>query len=761
MASLPFGKKSAASLLAVGVGIASLVSDSKAAPAKDAVSFNNQIQPILSEYCYHCHGPDSAARKPKKHPLRLDKEQFAFEPRDDGKPVIVKGDPKASELVRRISAKDDDIMPPASEHKTVKPEEIALVIKWISEGAKYEKHWSLIPPTRPELQGTAGKGWSSQPIDRLVAQKLEQAGLKPNPAEDRARLFRRLSFDLTGLPPEPEALEQFVKDGSPKTYEQAVDTMLASDASAEHFTRLWLDAVRYADTQGIHHDHSRSIWAYRDWVIAAFKNNMPLDEFTVDQIAGDLLPNPTMDQKIASGYNRLLPTTGEGGAIPDEHAPIYANDRTETTTAVWLDLTSGCATCHDHKFDPITTREFYSLTAFFRNNTQPALDSPTSGNVAPMLFVPAKEDRLRWDALEKDISSHTGALEQRKKVANPDFEKWIASQASSETASTTHKIPLLLLPLNEGNGPCRGTFQGSEIAWAGAKESHAGPFGSAPLVAGGEPVTNARPALARHGGASFGAYIYIEGKPNGAIFSRMDRSANYRGWDLFFTEGRPTVHIIDKWPDMALKVTAKQPLKSGQWHHVLAVFDGQKKGAGAVAIFVDGRRAEVDVNNNNLGPNLETDAPLRLGGRSEKDGPVDTLNGGKVFAQNLVFFGEALGPVDIARLATVGLVRDLVAGSNRSAEKTNALFDLYLEGLDTPSQRIRDELAALKSEEGRIKERGATTLIYEEKKDSEPVAYVLLRGNYTTKGDKVSPTTPAALPPMPADQPREIGRAHV
>ena len=622
-----FGNQSAACLLAISV--VALVPSAQAAQDGETVSFNNQIQPILSEYCYHCHGPDSAARKPKKEPLRLDRELFAFKPRDSGNPVIIKGDAKASELVRRITATDDDIMPPASEHKTLKLEEIALIQKWIAQGAKYEKHWSLIPPTQPPIPAD-GKSWSAQPIDRFVAQRLNQSGLKPNPPEQTTRLFRRLNFDLTGLPASPEAMERFVNDKSPGAFEKAVDQMLESNASAEHFTRLWLDAVRYADTQGIHHDHSRTIWPYRDWVIAAYKTNMPFDQFTIEQVAGDMLPNATMEQKIASGYNRLLPTTGEGGAIPDEYAAIYAKDRVDTTTSVWLGLTAGCATCHDHKFDPITSKEFYSLTAFFRNNTTPALDSGANGNSAPLLFVPAREDRQRWPAVEKEIASRKARLEQRKNEARSEFEKWQQSATNSPPLSALDKAPFLSLALNESNAPYHGKASGADVTWNGAQETHHGPFGPAPLVSGGEPVTKAEPVISRGGQASYGAFINIEGKPDGAAFSRMNKADAYRGWDLFFTGGRPTVHIVDQWPETALKVTAKQALKPGEWHHVMAVFDGQKKGAEAIAIYMDGARVEVDVNNNNLGPKIETDVPLRLGARSEKEGAGEPLTGGKV-----------------------------------------------------------------------------------------------------------------------------------
>ena len=737
-------------------------STSSAAATSGPVSFNNQIQPILSEYCYHCHGPDSAARKPKKHPLRLDREQFAFEARDGGKPVILKGNPKGSELVRRITASDDDVMPPASEHKTVKPEEITLVQKWIEEGAKYEKHWSLIPPSRPPVP-PSGKGWALNPLDHFVAMKLDDTGLKPNPGAEKARLFRRLSFDLTGLPPSPENLRRFLADKSAKAYETTVDQMLASDASAEHFARLWLDAVRYADTQGIHHDHARTIWPYRDWVIEAFKNNKRFDQFTVEQLAGDMLPGATLDQKIASGYNRLLPTTGEGGAIPEEYAAIYARDRVETTTGVWLGLTAGCANCHDHKFDPISTKEFYALTAFFRNNTQPVLDNPKSGDVEPMVFVPAKEDRERWNLLQKELADEKAAIEERQHRAKPEFEQWVASARAAGAGQSwaPENNALLSLPLIGTNALCEGTMNGTQITWPSAGEFHPGPFGSAPEVAKGEIVTNAEPVIGRKSRVSYGAMIFIEGKPNGAVFSRMDRAQKYRGWDLFLSDGRPTVHMIDEWPDKALKVTAKQTLTPGQWHHVLTVFNGTLKGAAAIRLYVDGMPEELEINNNNLGSNIETQAPFRLGGRSDNQAAADSLSGGKVFLQDLVFFDRAFGPQDAGRLAAKGLLADFLPSSNKSTANTNALFKVFLAAFDEPSRKLQAELETLKAAENKIKSRGSTSLVFEEKTNSEPTAFVLTRGNYAAKGEKVSAATPAALPAMAAGQPHNrLGLAY-
>jgi len=714
----------------------------------EIVSYNNQIGPILSEHCFHCHGPDSAARKPKKHPLRLDREEFAYEPRDDGKPVMIKGDPAASELIRRITATDDDVMPPAVEQKPLKPEEIALLKQWISQGGKYEKHWSLIPPVKP-VTPADGAGWARNPVDNFVARKLAQNGLAPNPQEQNARLYRRLSFDLTGLPPSPRELEEFVRSDSDKAYEKAVDRMLASDASAEQFTRLWLDAVRYADTQGIHLDFARSVWLYRDWVINAYKSNMPFDKFTVEQIAGDMLPGATRQQKFASGYGRMLETTSEGGAIPEEYAAIYAKDRVDTTTAVWLGLTAGCATCHDHKFDPITMKDYYSLTAFFRNNTSSILDGP-NGNNAPLLFVPAHGDDAKWNKTEQAIARTKQSVVAREREAEPAFKQWLARTKANLVPQPISISPALNLQLTEISGPCFGDAQGKRIQWAGGGERKAGPFGPAPLLTGGAVVEKAAPIVARHGQASYGAFIYVEDQPNGAVISRMNEAEGFRGWDLFLTDGRPTAHIVDQYPDKSLKITANEQLKPGRWHHLMAVFDGKQSGAQAINLYVDGLRTEVEINNNSLGTNTNiiANVPLRLGGRSGKDGATNVLSGGRVFLQDVRFYNKTLTSADIARLALTGLTRG--PAKPESLELTNA----YLAGYDRPSQKLTAELAELGTKEETLRKRGATTLVMQEKTDTKPSAHILLRGNYTSEGAEVSAATPAALPPMAQDAPR-------
>ena len=370
------------------------------------VTFNAHIQPILSEKCYLCHGPDAGTREPKKSPLRLDSDEFAFEERGNGSPVIIKGKPEESLMIQLMKETDPEKrMPPPKSHKTLSEREIALVAKWIEQGAEYEPHWAFIPPKPPALPQVQRQDWVANPIDAFTLAKMEEVGLSPNPEQASHRLLRRIYFDVIGLPPTPREVIGFVQAHA-KDPEQAIhdvlDRLFQSPAYGEQQARLWLDAARYADTHGIHIDNYREIWPYRDWVIGSFNQNMPFDQFTVEQLAGDMLPQATLDQKIATGFNRCLPTTGEGGSIAEEVLAMYATDRVNTTFGVWQGLTVGCAECHDHKFDPISQKDFYQIAAFFRNTTMSALDK-NNGKHPPNIFVPKLEDRDSFYRLDKDI----------------------------------------------------------------------------------------------------------------------------------------------------------------------------------------------------------------------------------------------------------------------------------------------------------------------------------------------------------------------
>ena len=354
--------------------------------------FNRDIRPILSDHCFHCHGFDVNHRKAD---LRLDTFEGAIAARK-GRPAVVPGRPEESELWHRITANDPaDRMPPPDSGHALTPAQIRLLRQWIAEGAPYERHWAFEPPRRAPLPEVRQADWPRNAVDRFVLARLEKEDLEPSPQADRVTLIRRLSLDLTGLPPTPEEVDAFVRDERPDAYERLVDRLLASPRYGEHMAHYWLDAARYGDTHGLHLDNERSMWAYRDWVVSAFNRNLPFDRFTIEQLAGDLLPEPSRDQLIASGFNRCNVTTSEGGAIEEEFRVRYAVDRVETVGTVWMGLTLGCAACHDHKIDPITQKEFYQLFAIFNNLAENAMD----GNAllpppSLPLPTPAQERRL-------------------------------------------------------------------------------------------------------------------------------------------------------------------------------------------------------------------------------------------------------------------------------------------------------------------------------------------------------------------------------
>jgi hypothetical protein len=720
--------------------------------AEGPISFNRQIQPILSEYCYHCHGPDAATRKPKKAPLRLDAAQFAFEPRGDEAPAIIKGDPGKSALIQRLHSTDpDDVMPPPESLKQLKPEEKALLEQWVAEGAKYEMHWSYLPPVKPPRP--AANGTELNEIDHFVTTGLAGAGLAMNPPESRARAFRRLSYDLTGLPPAPETLQAYLADNSPEAWEKAADRLLATDACAEHFTRQWLDTVRYGDTHGIHIDNYRSIWPYRDWVIRSFKANQPFDQFTIDQMAGDLLPNATTDQKTATGYNRCMPTTGEGGAIGEEYDAVYAKDRADTMGAVWLGLTVGCATCHDHKFDPIPTKDFYSLTAFFRNTPMSSLDGNNAEH-PPVLALPTAAEQARLTALPQEIAAKKQAADDRRQQARAEFEPWLAERGKTPMEEPAQAALAFHFPLNEAARVFHGTSGGEPAQWTERTEPFEGMTGSAP-IASGQAVSGRAPAIARDGKASYGLMVRSEAQASGAILSRMDAARAFRGWDLFLSAGRPAVHIVDQWPDKALKVTAKAALTDGAWHHLMVVFDGTKAGAEAVSLYADGVLQAVDVEQNSLGPDISVDVPVRIGARSRGADALDAVVSAKVTVQDVRIYNTALSPEEIQRLSLRLPLQQWLATdpASRTEPQKNALFDRYALAFDQPGQLLQKELAALAAEQEAVQKGTVKTLVMEEKKE-DPFAFVLARGDYRKPTDRVTPATPSALPPMDAAAPR-------
>ena len=713
--------------------------------AERKLEYNRDIRPILAENCFACHGPDSAARKAD---LRLDRRDEALKAE-----VIVPGKPADSPLIERIfSDKPGKMMPPKKSLKKLTAAQKETLKRWIAQGAEYQPHWSFIAPKRPQPPAVKKKGWVRNPLDNFILAELEKHGLTPAPEADRRTLARRLSLDLRGLPPSPEEVEAFVKDAAPDAYERFVDRLLRSPQWGEHRGRYWLDYARYADTHGIHFDNYREIWVYRDWVIDAFNKNKPFDQFTIEQLAGDLLPKRTIDQQIASGFNRCNITTNEGGAISEEYLVLYTRDRTETVSQVFLGLTTGCAVCHDHKFDPITQREFYSMAAFFNNTTQGAMD----GNIKdtpPTMMVPRKEDRARWAALVRELAAVRRQIDARKQKARPEFDKWLAVGNGRPADCPTDGLRFHA-KLSEGSGNVLNFLTdskpGSLTAQAGftwdAGHVAARSFKSQP---GGVIAIPEAGDFEKDKGFSFGAWVKVtQNAPSGAVFARMDDQHDYRGWDLWIQNGRVGAHIINKWPVNALKVVSKNPFPQGKWNHLFVTYDGSARAAG-VRVYINGVAQETNVEANTLRDSIRTAVPFKLAQRHS----TSRLDG--ILIQDLRLYGRTLAGDEVARLATGSRAAWLARkpAKERTPAEKEELFAWWLAAVDKQSNGLTHKQSDLERQQAAIRSRGTIAYVTQERAE-EAIAYLLFRGDYDKRRDPLKPGTPRSLPPMPQDLPR-------
>ncbi|MEO6035462.1 MAG: PSD1 and planctomycete cytochrome C domain-containing protein, partial [Verrucomicrobiota bacterium] len=402
--------------------------------AERKIDFNRDIRPIFSENCYACHGPDHNKRKAG---LRLDRSEEPFKLLDSGKTAIVPGDLSKSELVRRITTNDpDDRMPPPDFRKQLNKSQVELLSQWVRQGAPWKGHWAYIAPERPEIPKVKNKTWPRNAIDHFILARLEKEGLKPSREADKTRLIRRVTLDLTGLPPTIAEVDAFLADKSVHAYEKVLDRLLASAAFGERMALFWLDVARFADTNGYHIDNNREIWKWREWVINAFNQNMPFDEFTIEQLAGDLLPNPTVDQKIATGFNRNEMVNFEGGADPDEYASKYVIGRVDTTSKTFLGTTFACAECHDHKYDPISQREFYQFYAFFNTVAEKGLDGQKE-SPAPRLSIPSPEQQAASVKLNHETAALETEIKRLLETANPESD---SAQAGWEKRTSVNAM---------------------------------------------------------------------------------------------------------------------------------------------------------------------------------------------------------------------------------------------------------------------------------------------------------------------------------
>ncbi len=727
-----------------------------AVPAADApLSYNEHIRPILVENCFSCHGADSASREAD---LRLDRRDDAIE-----YGAIVPGDPDSTVMLDRVYADDpDEVMPPPETKKTLSAEQKALLTRWVKEGAEYEPHWSFIPPTRPPLPEVQKTDWVRNPIDQFILARLETDGLAPAVEADRRTLARRVAYDLTGLPPDPALVEAFVLDPHSDAYERLVDTLLASLEWGEHRGRHWLDYARYADTHGIHFDNYREMWTYRQWVINAFNRNMPFDDFTILQLAGDLVadhgPNATPDQildnKIASGFNRCNMTTNEGGIIDEEYLVLYARDRTETTAQVFMGLTAGCAVCHDHKFDPLSQQEFYELSAFFNNTTQRARDGNVF-NTPPILPVPLAADRPRFRELQRELPAARQAVAERKRTARPDFETWVTKATMADIATALPQdTPLVHLDLSKGEGAAtKASLLGkqADLPLTSTTTWQAGPSGKPAALLDGRALELPGQADLEHNQPfSVSCWVKLPAVDSMyALVSKMDEGQAHRGWDVWVEGRRVGMHLIHSWPENAVKVVARDQLKADTWTLVTVTYDGSGTAAG-VTIYYDGKpQTKPRIANNKFKKDtIRTDVPLVVGGRSTG------ADAHAVGLTDLTIWGRSLAAAEVEGLSRADAIAAIVAlPADQRVAAAKGLYDWWLASFDDAFKQAVALETKLVAEEAVIMRRGTIAHVMQEKPET-PKAYILDRGEYDRRLDEVGPDTPEMLPAFPEALPR-------
>ncbi len=706
------------------------------------VDFDHDVRPILSENCFTCHGFDGNKRMAG---LRLDREEGAYQKLDSGETAVVPGDVKHSALAVRVMATDALQMPPVSSNKTLTKAQIATLRTWIAQGGKYAKHWAYMTPTRPALPAVKNAAWPKNPIDRFILARLEKAKLAPSPEADRATLLRRASLDLTGLPPTPAEVSAFVADKTPGAYERQVDRLLAGPHYGERMAQSWLDLSRYADTHGFHIDSQRDMWKWREWVINAYNTNLPYDQFTVQQLAGDLLPKATLSQKVASGFNRNHPINFEGGAIPEEYAAAYIFDRIDTTATTFMGMTMRCAQCHDHKYDPITQKDFYRFYAYFHNVPEIGLDGQ-KGNAVPFLKVPSPEQEASLIEAASKITGLENARKNRQAEASPTLAEWIkTASANADKAPAVTAGLAARYALDENAGTETRDTSGKITNAAlikGKADWKPGKIGNALNFDGGTSVEIGNALKWERGDKfSYGAWVYPTSMDAMAVLSRMNDDDSFRGYDLYLSGGKAFVHLIHKWDTNAIRVNTKNAFEINQWHHLFVTYDGSSKAKG-VHIYLDGKPAELDITHDALTDTIQTTVPTVIGRRANSasfKGLIDDVRA----------YDRELTTGEVAALAGEDGIRQILLTSE--ATRTDAqkaqLSAYYWDNVDATYKTLTTELADWKKKQAEVDAQVPNTMVMQEM-DKPRDTFVLIRGQYDKPGEKITAGLPGFLPKL-------------
>ena len=713
----------------------------EAAPGR-VVDFAREVRPILSDNCFSCHGPDEGTRQ---RGLRLDVREGLFEDRGRlGGPVVVAGAAADSRLFQRLVTGSDRLrMPRGADPLT--GEQIETLRLWIDQGAEWETHWAFIPPERPALPPVSDPEWVRNPIDAFVLARLDAEGLGPSAEADRATLLRRVTLDLTGLPPTPAELAAFLGDDSPDAYEKAVDRLLGSPRYGERMASEWLDAARYADTNGYQTDGERSMWRWRDWVIDAYNANMPFDRFTIEQLAGDMLPGATRDQRIATAFNRNHSQNGEGGIVVDEFLVEYAVDRVETTSTVWLGLTLGCARCHDHKFDPLSQQEFYEVLAHF-NNIPERGKAFKYVNSPPLITAPTVEQEAELAELDEKLRAAREAFAALEQDAARAQAAWEASLAGAGRVDWTLRDGLLAHHALDGDvaGVHDGRFV-TAVLEDGRPRFAAGRIGDAAAF-DGRRFVNAGPSpdLGYDDAFTLAAWIYPTAA-NGVIVSRAGAGDQGEvGWGLYLEEGKLRFNMSTRILDDGVSAETLEDVRLGEWQHVLAAYDGSKT-PGGIRIHVDGEPRELKPLLDLVGNRMPQRYPLRIGASGSTKPRFEGL------VDDVRIYGAALTPELAAVVATAEPVTALAAipAERRTPAQAEKLRLAFLDQYAPPEiGEAWRAAAALEREREELWASFPTVMVMQELADRRPT-FRLERGAYDNPAEEVLPGVPAVLPPLP------------
>ena len=753
------------------------VSGLHAGEAPTAIDFNRDIRPILSDKCFACHGPDEAQRQAG---LRLDSKEGAFADRG-GYQVIIPGDSDASRLYQRISHQQEVArMPPPNAERKLTRDEIDLIRSWIEQGAPWETQWAYLPPDLPEEPAVENAPWPRNAIDNFVLARLEAEGLEPSPEADKITLLRRVTFDLTGLPPTPEQVDSFLDDDSPDAYEKRVDDLLQSTHYGERMAMQWLDLARYADTHGYHIDSHRDMWRWRDWVIKAFNRNMPYDRFTIEQLAGDLLPNPSREQLVATGFNRNHMINYEGGAIPEEYHNEYVIDRLETTATVWMSMTVGCARCHDHKYDPITQKDFYRFYAFFNSVPEKGLDGQR-GNAVPMLQLPTRPEESLLEAIQRKLAK------TERKLPKPEIDQ-LESAWRSKALSVIPTAPADGLTAHfafEDN--LANLAKNREVETRRGEVTYVdGQVGRAVRFSGQTHVTFGQEHAVGDDPFSVALWMRANRPSAKSLLHKITDAESRTGLELFLGKSEKTgtyrrgqtlyVRLVHHWPDNAVLLESAQKLGLNDWHQITVTSDGSGTADG-VSVYLNGKAAEMKVTRDSLTGSIANSQPIGIGDASVGEpykGDIDDLR----------VYDRVLSEAEVEQLAVHEPIRAIL--SSRHPEDPCAQFgDLLAEKkgevqvaqereskeesrcraqdrtlrhyylTHNAPKRHRDAYAMLlkqRKHKSNLEERIPTTMVMRSMNEPRET-FVLGRGDYRNKGEKVTAAVPAVLPPLPRGAP--------